>query len=187
MATKLDQTEHAHQNEVYFPKRRVWLTGEVNEKMYQIASKNLCILDNSSGDIFIEINSEGGDLSAAKGIYDRIKCCQNRVNIEVYGSAFSSASLILQAADTRMMAPHADLMLHIGQNGTPMDHPTNNERASEYLKLMDEWMMRVYWKRIKEKRPRFTLNQTKELLKFDTYLTPKQALELGLIDTIGGN
>jgi len=187
MTNKSDNADHLHMNNVYFPKRKIFLHGEINEKLYSSLTKNLCILDNSSGRIDIEINSEGGCVATCKAMFDVIKRCENFVAINVCGTAFSSASLLLQAADKggRSMTPNSDLMIHIGQDATPTDHPVNNMRLQDYYNQLEKWMIRAYMERIREKHPRYTIKKFKELLLFDTYFNAKQALDFGLIDKIG--
>ena len=170
---------------VNFPTKTIVLIGSVNKKMLDIVMCGLHSLDSTHGEITIKMYSSGGDTTVAKAIYDLIRGCKNRVRIIGYGEIASSASIILQAGDLRVLSKNADLMLHVGQEGVPSDHPRNVDRLIEKYRLDEKWMEDVYLEKIREKKKRFTRNQLKSKLDKDTWLTPTQALELGLIDEIG--
>lgn len=182
-----DHIDAFHSSGLYQPTRTIVLTGEINEAKYDQLLKNIHALDATSGTINIKLNSEGGELTQCRAMYDTIKGCKNHVRITVYGQASSSGSILVQAADERIMSENSYMMIHIGhgQSADPESHPIILERWNAYDELMETWMQDVYLKKIKQKKPRFTRNQLKSLLNFDTILTPKQALELGLIDLIG--
>lgn len=151
------------------------------------AIKNLRILDNLSpnGDkpITIIMNHIGGDVTENMAIFDAILSCNNKIIIEVYGCAMSMGSIILQAADERVVSPNSKMMLHYGQIGLE-DHVKNVERALEENKKYDAWMEDLYLERIREKNPKFTKAQLKKLIQFDYYISAEEAVELGLADSI---
>jgi ATP-dependent Clp protease protease subunit len=152
--------------------------------MYEYMSKNLHILDSSEGTITIILNSEGGDVFAGYGIYDLIKSCRNYVRIYVAGSCMSMATIVLQAADERISLPNAWFMVHIGSFGMEPQHSMNTERWLEWSKKENANTVEIYWEKIKQKKPRFKKQDLIEMLKFDTIMSAKQMLELGLIDSI---
>jgi ATP-dependent protease ClpP protease subunit len=43
----------------------------------------------------------------------------------------------------------------------------------------------IYMERIKEKKKRFTRQKMKDMLIWDKYISPKEAIELGLVDKLG--
>lgn len=173
-----------HEYNIYWPNRTVPITGEVDIDMYEMVLKNLHVLDSTAGTINIFINSEGGELTQCKAIYDLIAGCNNHVRGMVYGEAASSASIFFQACDERLMSPNSELMIHIGSEGSPEDHPENKARWDAKYKRDGEWMREIYLERIKEVKPRFTRKKLTDLLRFDTILTAKEAIELGLCDRI---
>jgi len=180
-----DDIEHLHQYGIYIPTKTILITGEVNEEMYERVMSNLHILDSTTGEITIKLKSEGGDVVDGRAIYDAIKNCKNAVRCIVYGECSSAASFILQAADTRIMTNNSFLMLHVGEEGHTINHPRNIERWHEFYRYLETWSEDVYLARIKEKKKRFTRNQLKSMLQWDKIIKPKEALELGLIDSIG--
>lgn len=151
--------------------------------------KALHILDSSApnGDqpITIIMNNPGGDKYHGVAIFDAIKACKNHITIKVFGHAMSMGSIILQAADRRIFSPNSKIMIHYGTWGH-YGHPKEFYKWAEEGKKYDSWMEEVYFEKIKEKKPAFTLNKIKEMLNFDTILNAKEALELGLIDEILG-
>ena len=172
-------------NSVYIPTKTITLTGSVDEDMYNTAIKGLHLLDSYTGPINIKMYSNGGDLTVARALYDALRGCKNYVRVIVYGEAASAATIILQAADSRVMTPSSKLMVHVGAESIPEDHPRNVDQLYEQHRIDEKWIEDVYLKRIKEKKKRFTRHQLKSMLNFDKYLSPKEALESGLIDEIG--
>lgn len=186
MSEKLkDQIELFHDHNVFIPTKTIRLTGDVDEDMYNTAVANLHALDSTAGSITIKLMSDGGSVSVARAIYDLIVGCKNEVRIQCYGEVASSASIILQAADLRVMSANSKLMIHVGSESVPQDHPRNVDRLYEQHRLDEKWIEDIYLNKIKEQKKRFTRNQLKDIMVFDKYLSPKDSLELGLIDQIG--
>jgi ATP-dependent Clp protease protease subunit len=176
-----EQLEVFHDKNVHIQSRSILLTGEVCLEMFTEFFKNFHVLNQSTGTITIFINSEGGDLDQCKAIYDLIKASGNHIVGTVYGEASSSASLILQACDTRTMSKSSYLMIHIGEEATG-GHPSNKKAWDAKFAKDTEWMLNTYLVRIKQKKPRYTKAKLTELLKFDTILSTEDAAALGLID-----
>lgn len=157
--------------------------------MAERAIKALHILDSvaPTGDkpITVIMNNPGGDEYHGMAIYDAIKACKNHVTIVVFGMAMSMGSIILQAADKRVMSPNSRIMIHYGTWGIH-DHPQIVYKWADEGKKFDSWMEQLYLEKIKQKNPDFTLRKVKELCSYDSFFDGKQALELGLIDEILG-
>lgn len=184
------------QFDIYLPTRTIYLgsnhddpdSGEtgVDSQMTQKVIKALHILDNTpeaNQPISIIMNNPGGDVYHGLAIYDAIKNCQNQVKITVYGYCMSMGSVIMQAADERVMSENSRVMLHYGENGYHGHSKDFIRQAQEAVKL-NNLVENIYYQKIKEKKAKFTKAKLAEILNFDTYLSPKQALELGLIDRI---
>ena len=153
--------------------------------MAQYAISGLHILDKKGrGNITIIQNNLGGDEYHGLGIYDAIKCCENWVTMRVFGMAASMGSWILQAADERLMAPHATCMIHNGSWGGWDRGEFLKDAMREYDRLND-MMYAHYLERIREKHPRFKLEKLKQMLdRKDVYMSAKQTVALGLADNI---
>lgn len=178
-----DGISEFHDHGIYVPNRTVEIFGEINLEMFDRVFKNLHALDSTQGTINLIINSEGGDVTHAKAIYDAVKGCVNYVRGIVYGEASSSASLIFQACDERLLTPNSYLMIHVGEEGTS-GHPEQIKKWQKKHEKDSLWIEDVYLEKIKLKKKRFTRQQIKSMLVFDTILYPKDAVELGLADNI---
>lgn len=87
--------------------------------------------------ITIIMNNPGGDWYHGMAIYDAIKCSSAECTIRVYGHAMSMGSIILQAADNRIMMPSSRFMIHYGSDG-----------KSGHAKIVYKWAdegKRVNW------------------------------------------
>jgi len=173
-----------HDYGIYLPNRSITIFGDVDGAMLEQVFNNLHMLDASTGVINIFINTGGGECAAGLGIYDAIKGCRNHVRGMVYDEASSMGSVILQACDERLMAPHSYIMVHDGEHGMASVHPRIKKSWDTYLKKMDSQIQTILLKRIKEKHPRFTMKKLEDLTLFDTILFPKEAIELGLADSV---
>lgn len=151
--------------------------------------KGLHILDRmapkppANGDITILMNNPGGDWYHGAAIYDAIKACENHVTIRVLGHAMSMGALILQAADERVLAPNARVMIHYGDAGSG-GHAKNLMRWAREYERLNEKMEDILLSRIREKQPKFAKARIKELLKFDTIFSAEEAVAIGLADRV---
>jgi len=172
-----------HDEEIYVPSRSITIFGDIDLEQFNRVFKNLHILDATEGTITIYINSDGGDLEQAMAIFDAITNCKNYVRMIVFGSASSAASIILQAADERLLSPNSYVMIHAGEEGTE-GHPEIKKRWDAKCLRDNQWMEDLYLEKIRNKKPKFQRNKLTEMLKFDTILEAKEAVELGLADGI---
>ena len=180
-----DYIDQFHDKDVFIPTKTIKLIGDVDDDMLNSALCNLHSLDYTAGEVTIKLVSDGGSVAVARAIYDLIVNMKNVVSIIAYGEVSSAASIILQAGDERVMSPNSKLMLHAGEESIPSSHPKNSEKLYKQHRIDEAWMEDVYLSRIREKKKRFTRVKLKELLEWDTFMNPKEALEYGLIDAIG--
>lgn len=191
---KRDDISYFMDEGIYLPTRTLYMgstgseDGEENGVDYLMAErviKGLHILDSSVVDqgITIILNSPGGVVTHGLAIYDAIKHCKNHVTIKAYGHAMSMGSIILQAADDRLMAERAVMMLHVG-NDSVSGHAINVERWVEWNKKVLKEDEILFLSKIKQVKPRFTRDMVRKMLEFDKILSAREALELGLIDGV---
>lgn len=91
----------------------------VDNLMAEYFIKGLIALEKiNDKPITILMNNPGGDWYHGMAIYDAIKYSKCYIEIRVYGYAMSMGSVILQAADKRVMMPNSRLMIHYGYEGT---------------------------------------------------------------------
>lgn len=189
-----EHSAHFHDHGVHLPTRTMWIDGELNSASeFELTSvsvrrdiKNLHILDTmGTGNINVIMNCNGGDTILGMAVYDAIKECKNHVIVTVRGKAYSMGSIILQAADERVMASSSVMMIHSGETAyTGAGKAVDNERKLD--KAIDAAQELIYLARIKQKKPRFTREQLQKLLEHDTYLTAQEAVDIGLADRVLG-
>jgi ATP-dependent protease ClpP protease subunit len=87
----------------------------VEYRMANTFLKNITILNNKSNEnITIHMHSIGGEWSDGMVIFDSITMSKAKISIIVYGQAESMSSIILQAADERIMTTNSYFMPHYG-------------------------------------------------------------------------
>ena len=199
----------------------------VDNLMAEYFVKGMHLLETRTGknpDINIIMNNPGGDWYHGMAIYDAIRYSRCPSTIRVFGHAMSMGSVILQAADNRVMMPNSRFMIHYGYNGSS-GHTKIFEKWSDEGKKINYQMENIYLDSIMRKdsesksnfiekvlsgvvnRQRsfefptqeivsysFSKNPAqrredirkvlKELLNFDTIMTPKETVDLGLADEI---
>lgn len=191
-----DDVDKFHDYSLYIPKRTLYMGSEENSMdsgesgtdggMAERVIKNLLILEGLSLDpITIIMNNLGGEFLHGLAIYDAVKACRSHVTIKVFGHAMSAGSIILQAADDRVMAPHSSQMIHYGTWSFSGHSKTGQKWAKDFEKG-DEWMERMYLDRIHQKIPDFNLKRLKSMLNHDTFLSPQESVALGLADKVLG-
>jgi ATP-dependent Clp protease, protease subunit len=147
--------------------------------------KGLHMMSRNRADepILLLINCEGGDVQHGLAVYDRIQAMKCVVTAEVWGSCYSMAAWVLQAADVRRMSKSSSLMIHDGDqslNGKKKDMIQWQKFDQERDKICEEILLT----RIRQKDPSFSLRKLQKMLATDTIMWPQQALELGLIDEV---
>lgn len=191
-----DNVDKFHDYSIYIPTRTLYMGSEENSiehgesgcdgAMAERMVKNMHILDSMSDeDITILMNNVGGDEYHGFAIYDAIRAARSTVRIIAIGHAMSMGSIIMQAADERIMAPTSRMMIHYGTWGIYDHAKTTQQWAKEGLKI-DRWMEAMYMEQILEKQPKFKLKKLQKMLDHDTFLTAQETVELGLADKVLG-
>jgi ATP-dependent protease ClpP protease subunit len=164
---------------------------------YVMASRfirNTRTLMKHSGDstpLLIHMMSCGGDWNFGMAIYDAIRAYPAKATILAYAHARSMSSIILQAANKRVLMPHCSFMFHMGTYG---DYGTQKEVESnlEFFKRNHTTMVDIYAARMKERgllSPHtlpYIRRWIKERMdkKENVWLSAKQAVDYGLADEI---
>jgi ATP-dependent Clp protease, protease subunit len=136
------------------------------------------LIEANGEDIEVEINSGGGSVFDASEIYTSLKEYTGKVTTKIVGLAASAASVISMASDHLMMSPTSQMMIHNASAATSGDYREMNHMA-EILQNVNQTVANAY--KLKSGK------SDKELLKMmnaETWLTPQQALDHGLIDEI---
>lgn len=127
-------------------------------------------------ELLVMINSPGGVIYEALGIYNALARFSATVITHNVGAAWSAASWILQAGDERLMSENATFMAHNAQGLAIGDRRTMTKEA-EILEMLDGTMAATYAKRSGRKAETF-----RKLMDEETWLDAAEALENKLID-----
>lgn len=129
--------------------------------------------------IELHINSCGGSVKEGIAIYNQLKQkkCKEIVAY-VDGVAYSVASIILQAADRRIMGVGTSLLIH-NMWMSVVGNASELRKAADDLDVLMEGNRKVYMERIN-----ITEEELIEMLENETYLTPEQAVEKGFADEV---
>jgi len=187
MATRKIDTETTmmfYERGIHIPSRTLSLIGDITRDSAENIIKGIHLLTGISADpITIILNSEGGEVNQGLAIMDMMQRQSVHITVEVYGEACSMAAVILQAADTRRMAPTSRLMVHVGSESYD-DHASIVKRWVKYNAKEDKICSDKLLDRIREKHPDFSRNKLNKLLEFDTILNAEETVELGLADEV---
>jgi ATP-dependent protease ClpP protease subunit len=156
--------------------------------------KNIHLLNSISYDpILIHIGITGGDWDYSFMIYDAISLSPSKVITISYADVGSTCSIIPQAADLRIISPHAEFMIHEGNityDGTTKGAKYNiawNNRSHTT-------MLQIYANRCQE-ASYFEDWSQKKIIDFlqeridkteDWFMTPQDAVKYGFMDGVLG-
>lgn len=157
-----------------------------------IRNVNLLMRLNPNKPIIVHMKSAGGDWNEGMAIYDTIKNCPSPVTILSYTHARSMTSIILQAANKRVLMPHSYFMFHMGTNAVT-GTAKSVQSYLEFSKRTDAVMLDIYAHAI-QRAQRFMVGADiaaiKKWLKKqmdsreEVWLMPEEAVNFGLADAI---
>jgi ATP-dependent Clp protease, protease subunit len=181
-----DSINDFHDNDICFETKTLKIFGGIDHDMKDKTITNLHLLDQMSGEVTILLSSEGGDVSDGLAIVDAIRAMKNSVRIIAYGEVASMATVVFQAADegNRFMMPNSYLLLHEGTSGVISSSKASKKELEKLQSYQDERCVSIYLSKIKEKKPRYTKEKLLTELQKDWIIFPKEAVELGLADSI---
>lgn len=167
----------------------------VDYRMANVFLKNIRMLEKKSSDaITIHMNSIGGSWADGMAIYDAIQMSKCYITIISYGQAESMSSIILQAADHRLITENSYFMLHYGSSDASGDYQSS-QNWMKYEKHICNKMLEIYsnkcmkGKFFKEKYTKPDVNKiknflSKQLKEGDWYLTAEETVHYGFADKI---
>ena len=173
--------------------RVIMLDTDVNEHTSSLLVAQLLFLESQGNeDINLFINSPGGSVTAGLAIYDTMQFIRPDVATYVMGQACSMGSFLAQAGapGKRFVLPEARTMIHRVSSGTPGTRGTvhvqelefeDAKRSFEESKRINERLTELY---VKHNTAGKTYEQLYEAMKFDTFLSAKEAVEYGLADKV---
>ncbi|MCK5425414.1 MAG: ATP-dependent Clp endopeptidase proteolytic subunit ClpP [Emcibacter sp.] len=162
--------------------RIIFLTGQVNDQVAGLITAQLLFLEaeNPKKDISFYINSPGGIVTAGMGIYDTMQYVRPKISTICIGQACSMGSLLLAAGEPgqRYALPNSRIMVHQPSGGAQGQATDIEIQAREILALRGR-LNSIYANHTGQK-----LAKIEDALERDTFMSPEEAKEFGLIDEI---
>lgn len=163
----------------------IYFGGKVNNQSILETQKllNDCIIDGHK-DIVLQINSEGGSCDDALALYDIFEVANVNLTTRVFGKANSMTVILMLLGSQRYISKHSRIFLHqMSSTYTEETRLSLKELKQAYdsLKYLNDQYADILYKGLKRKIPR---NQILDMMEKETYLSPKEALSLGLVHGI---
>lgn len=127
------------------------------------------------------INSMGGSVKEALGIYNLLKRCPAEVTAYIDGFAASAASVIAMAADKVVMPRNTCMMIH-NAAWLAYGNPAQLRKSADDLEVINTSVINSYVMRAGDKLPEDKLTA---LMDSETWLTAAECVQYGLADAFG--
>lgn len=179
---KIDNTEKIY--DIYsklLNDRIIFLEGEINNRTANLIVSELLYLDSiNNDDIYLYINSPGGEISAGFAIYDTMNYIKSDVATIGIGLCASMAAFLLSSGKIgkRCLLNNTEIMIHQPLGGV-------NGQATE-IKIGAEHIIKIKNKlnKILAKNTKKSLSKIEKDVERDYYMDSKEALNYGIIDKI---
>ena len=165
--------------------RVIFVSGPVEDGMAALVCAQLLYLEaeNPKKEIQMYINSPGGVVSSGLAIYDTMQYIRSPVATLCMGYAASMGSFLLAAGapGRRISLPNARIMVHQPSGGYSGKASDIERHAEDILKIK---------KRLNElyaKHTGRTYTEVEDMLDADTFMTPEEARDWGLVDEVQEN
>ncbi len=162
--------------------RIIFLTGEINGEVADLIVAEMLFLEaqDPTRDIYLYINSPGGEVIPGMAIYDTMQYIKAPVSTICLGQAASLAAILLAAGEKgkRFALPHSRIMIHQPWGGAQGQATDVEIQAKEILRI----------KKMGNEIIAFHTGQPLEKVQKDTerdfYMSPEDAKAYGIIDQI---
>tara|TARA_B100001250_G_scaffold405906_1_gene424127 strand:- start:1116 stop:1793 length:678 start_codon:yes stop_codon:yes gene_type:complete len=162
--------------------RIIFLGSEVNDQMADSLVAQLLFLEaeDPEKDIQLYINSPGGSVTAGLAIYDTMQQINPDIVTICFGIAASMGAVLLTggAEKKRLALPNSRIMIHQPLGGAQGQAVEIEIQAKEILFLKETL------NGLMAKHTGQSINKLSEDTERDHFLSPKEAVEYGLIDKV---
>ena len=162
--------------------RIVFIVGPINDAVASLVTAQFLFLESEDPkkEISLYINSPGGLVTSGLGIYDTMQYIKPQVTTLCIGQAASMGSFLLSAGaeGKRFSLPNSRIMVHqpsAGFQGQVTDIEIHANEVSSLKKRLNE---------IYSKHTGKSVEEIKEALERDNFMTPENAKDFGLIDKV---
>lgn len=163
-----------------------------------IFEKNIRYLNTLSIEpIFIHMHLPGGMWSDCLGIYDAIKFSKSKTILLAYGSVESASSVILQAADIRLLMPNTNVLIHYGSFSINDEHSKAAASSVQWNEKECDKMVEIFTEKCSSSIMAKSKNWKKMMArkhiisqlanKCDWILTANEAVEYNFADGVYGS
>ncbi len=162
--------------------RIIFLTGGIEGQIADLIVAEMLFLEaqDPTVDIYLYINSPGGEVTPGMAIYDTMQYIKAPVSTICLGQAASLAAILLAAGEKgkRFALPHSRIMIHQPWGGAQGQATDVEIQAKEILRI----------KRMGNEIISYHTGQPLENVQHDTerdfYMSPEDAKNYGIIDKI---
>ncbi len=165
--------------------RIIFIGSAVDDHMANLIIAQLLFLesDEPDQDIYLYINSPGGQVSSGMAIYDTMQYIKPDVQTICIGQAASMGAMLLTAGapKKRFALPHSRIMIHQPSGGFQGQHTDIEIQAKEITRI------RAILDSILAKHSGKSVDQVNKDTERDHYLTADEAKTYGLIDNVISN
>lgn len=162
--------------------RIIFIGQEIEDNMANLVIAQLLFLESEDPDkdVFLYLNSPGGVISAGMAIYDTMQYIKCPVSTICAGQAASMAAILLAGGEKgkRTSLPNSRIMIHQPLGGARGQATDIEIQAKEILR------MRSLLNDILVQHSGQKLDRIEQDTDRDFFMSPKEALEYGLIDRI---
>jgi ATP-dependent Clp protease protease subunit len=162
--------------------RIIFVTGVVEDNMASLITAQLLFLEseNPKKEISMYINSPGGVVTAGLSIYDTMQFIRPAVATLCMGQAASMGSLLLAAGEAGMRGslPNSRIMVHQPSGGF-QGQVTDILIHAREVEGLKRRLNQIY-----ERHTGRSYEEIEAALERDRFLSPEEAKEFGLIDSV---
>ncbi len=167
-------------NRINLDTRIITIFDEIEEHTAKEIIDTLPFLDTVKGTILVQINSMGGCFYSTQAIVSGLLRCENEIEVDIIGVAFSGAAMIVLAGDYVRMSKLGSLMLHYPSWETDYQDLFKHVKDVASLKEHFERMMKTLLKETKLPFDKFKKSTKSE----DFFITPAQCLKYNIVDEL---
>jgi ATP-dependent Clp protease protease subunit len=164
--------------------RTVFINGAISTEMSHVIVAQLLFLESEDPDkdIYVYVNSGGGEVTAGMAIYDTFQYIKPDVSTVVMGQACSMGSCLAQAGakGKRLILPNARHMIHQPSGGARGQATDIQIQAQEILK-MKKYLTEIY---VRHNTAGKTFEELTADMERDNFMSAGEAVAYGLADKI---
>jgi ATP-dependent Clp endopeptidase proteolytic subunit ClpP len=131
--------------------------------------------------IDLRIHSPGGDVMEGHAIYNALQRHPATITSHIDGMAASMASVVALAGETVCIAANGMMMIHNPSGGSCGGTAEDHRKSADILDKIKSVLVSAY-----EQKTNLPRAEIEEMMDDETWMTAQEALDLGFVDSIGG-